>query len=71
MKSRDPYGYFSSVYTSEHIMDDLNPRWKPFSVLDADLCRGDYNAQLKLVVFDWDKVIMIHDRIMSELAESS
>lgn len=54
-KSRDPYGYFSSVYTSEHIMDDLNPRWKPFSVLDADLCRGDYNAQLKLVVFDWDK----------------
>ena len=52
-------------------MDDLNPRWKPFSVLDADLCRGDYNAQLKLVVFDWDKVIMIHDRSMSELAESS
>ena len=39
-------------------MDDLNPRWKPFSVLDADLCRGDYNAQLKLVVFDWDKVII-------------
>ena len=53
-------------------MDDSNPRWKPFSVLDADLCRGDYNAQLKLVVFDWDKVIMIHhDRIMSELAQSS
>ena len=55
-------------------MDDLNPRWKPFSVLDADLCRGDYNAQLKLVVFDWDKVILIHiihHRSMDELAESS
>ena len=56
LKYKDPYGYFKPAYTSETIKDDLNPRWKPFSVVDSELCRGDYNAPLRLMVFDWDKV---------------
>jgi len=57
IKCRDPYGYFKAVYTSETIKDDLNPRWKPFSVVDSELCsRGDYNSPLKIMFFDWDKM---------------
>ena len=61
IKCRDPYGYYKAVYTSETIKDDLNPRWKPFSVVDSELCsRGDYNSPLKIMVFDWDKVVQMH-----------
>jgi len=54
LKFRDPYGYFKPAYTSEKIDNDLNPRWKKFSVLDSDLCNGDYRRPLKIMVFDWD-----------------
>jgi len=54
LKCKDPYGYFKAAYTSEKIENNLNPRWKRFSIVDSELCKGDYRRPLKIMVFDWD-----------------
>lgn len=43
------------VYRTEHVMDNLNPVFKVFGVSTEELCYGDPNWPLRLVMFDWQK----------------
>ena len=45
---------FKDVFTSEKIDNNLNPQWRAFSILDADLCDLDYDKRLVIAVYDWD-----------------
>ena len=42
-----------SVYRTETIFKNLNPRWKPFTIKAQKLCNGDFDRPLKVVCFDW------------------
>jgi len=42
------------VHQTEVIMDNLNPVWKPFKVLDKKLC-SEYNQDFKVECWDWEK----------------
>jgi Copine/C2 domain len=44
------------VYRSQHILNDLNPKWPDFTVEVARLCdNGDLNKPVLVEVWDWDK----------------
>lgn len=43
-------GAFVTVFKSEYIKNDLNPRWKPLQIKLQLLCNGDYNRPLRIQV---------------------
>jgi hypothetical protein len=43
------------VYRSEHVNNDLNPKWEPVSVDVNKLCEGDLDKAILIQVWDWDK----------------
>jgi hypothetical protein len=43
------------IFETEHIMDNLNPSWKPFELPASRLCDADYNKLFKIEVWDWEK----------------
>lgn len=42
------------IHRTEVIMNNLNPKWKQFTLSVATLCNGDYQRDLKFTVYDWD-----------------
>jgi len=42
------------IHRTEVIMNNLNPKWKQFTLPVATLCNGDYQRDLKFSVYDWD-----------------
>uniref|UniRef100_A0A1B6LVM2 Copine-3 n=1 Tax=Graphocephala atropunctata TaxID=36148 RepID=A0A1B6LVM2_9HEMI len=48
-------GEYSIVHKTEVIKYNLNPHWKLFSIPVRTLCNGDYDRNLKLVCYDWNK----------------
>ncbi|MCL4137519.1 UNVERIFIED_CONTAM: hypothetical protein GTU68_020763, partial [Idotea baltica] len=48
-------GTFSRVINTGYLKDTLNPNWQPISVPLRTLCRGNYDASLKIECFDWGK----------------
>ena len=47
---------FTQIYLSEVIDDSLNPIWKRTEIKMQVLCNGNYDAPLKIEVFDKDLV---------------
>lgn len=43
------------VYRSEHVPNNLNPKWKVAEINLHRLCRGDQTKNLQLAVFDYQK----------------
>lgn len=43
------------IYKTEFVLNDLNPKWREFTVDVRDLCGGDLSGKIVLTVFDWDK----------------
>ncbi|EEC51791.1 predicted protein, partial [Phaeodactylum tricornutum CCAP 1055/1] len=43
------------VYRSEHINNDLNPKWAALTVDLNRLCAGDLDSPILLSVWDWEK----------------
>jgi len=54
MKKRDN-GDYLQVHESEIIMDNLNPIWKPFKIMDYKLCGADHHKTFKIECWDWEK----------------
>ncbi|XP_031572817.1 copine-3-like [Actinia tenebrosa] len=48
-------GGFVLVHRTEVIDNNLNPIWKPFEMTVNSLCGGDYDAKLKIDVYDYDE----------------
>eukprot|EP00048_Salpingoeca_helianthica_P008067 m.118150 g.118150 ORF g.118150 m.118150 type:complete len:559 (-) comp14504_c2_seq4:66-1742(-) len=46
---------WTQVYKSETIMNTLDPVWKPMTIVDTELCKGNPNTPLRIEVYDWDK----------------
>ncbi|KAK3260128.1 hypothetical protein CYMTET_30900 [Cymbomonas tetramitiformis] len=44
------------AFKSEYIKQDLDPLWKPHEISMADLCLNDVNRQLRIEVWDWDRL---------------
>ena len=36
-------------------MNNLNPRWKMFTISVQALCNGDPNRPIEIEIFDWEK----------------
>jgi hypothetical protein len=43
------------VYRSQHINNDLNPKFEPVSIGLNELCEGDKNKPIKVIMWDWEK----------------
>eukprot|EP01044_Picomonas_judraskeda_P024870 COSAG03_NODE_7011_length_976_cov_1.110604_1_plen_249_part_10 len=43
------------ICKTEYVLNDLNPKWREFTVDVRDLCGGDLSGKIVLTVFDWDK----------------
>ncbi|EKX31691.1 hypothetical protein GUITHDRAFT_98757 [Guillardia theta CCMP2712] len=63
MGKSDPYvkliklrkdGQMTDVHRTETIDNDLNPKWKPFTVSMKDLCNGKQDEKFKLECWDED-----------------
>jgi len=52
----EPNGSLYLVYKTEVIDNTLDPSWRPFDLTVGRLCKGDYNAKLKIDCFDYDSV---------------
>ena len=64
-KDSDPaigHSKWNVVYRSEHIMDNLNPFWKPTLIGLEELCYGDLDWPLKITIWDYNANGK-HDRI--------
>lgn len=48
-------GQWASVYKSEHIAANYNPRWKPFKIETRRLCHGDMNRPIMIKCWDWNR----------------
>lgn len=43
------------VYRSQHIDNNLNPKWEEIDLNMNELCQGDKNAPILIAVYDWEK----------------
>lgn len=43
------------VYRSKEVMNDMNPKWEPFSVDLSRLCEGDLKRPVMVKVYNWQK----------------
>jgi len=42
------------VHTTEKVLDNLNPKWKKFTITVSSLCNGDLIRPIKIELFDWE-----------------
>jgi hypothetical protein len=42
-------------YSSEQIMDNLNPKWKGFEISLSKVCYGDHSRKFAIEAWDWEK----------------
>lgn len=49
-----PDGQVQSVFRTEVIKNDLNPKWRPFEVKASRLCGGDHRAPIKVDCLDYE-----------------
>jgi Ca2+-dependent lipid-binding protein len=47
-------GTWNSVYRTEVINNNLNPKWRPFEIKSSQLCNGDRNRKLRFRIYDYD-----------------
>ena len=45
---------WNTVFQSEHIDNDLNPKWKKAEISVDLLCGGDLDKPIQISIFDWD-----------------
>ena len=55
VEASDDATNWKSVYKSEHVDDNLNPRWKTAKVALDDLCDLDLDGIIRVSIFDWEE----------------
>lgn len=50
----NPDGSWQVVHRTEVIKNNLNPRWRPFTLPVHTMCSGDKTKPIKFDVYDWD-----------------
>jgi len=51
---QNPNGDFVKVHSTETIMKNLNPTWRPSQMSLTSLCNGDMSRKLLFKCYDWD-----------------
>jgi len=65
LEARDPTEEWSLVYRSEYVMDHINPMWDPCKMDIAVLCNADFERELEIRVYDWEK--FANDRLIGKI----
>lgn len=71
-----PDGQLQSVFRTEVIKNDLNPKWRPFEVKASRLCGGDHRAPIRVDCLDYEsrgshELIGSFETTVAELMEGS